>query len=723
MSYDLENAEVGPAHSPFVPVLQIAIDVLELLVRRWWMVLTGMAVGVGIATHINSSVPDYYSAAAKFIVDDSTVQSPSNPDQSDIQADRRMSLQRRIEVIRSIPIADAVYRILNGQGEAPSGEWAPGDGAAPAPARGQDMAEIRLEERLKDPSYLSGLLSLRSEISVSADADSSMLIISTTGSDPKALVRTPNAYVQAYRAHCLAQKTAADRRMLRSSETSLEFASQYLSRAAGIESNFRQKNHLPPRAKKSAMPAPILSGASPAALPRPGAGLPPRENASSTRGESGLQLRQNILLECMRALDQLLDLQEEFAPENTAVTSKQLEILGLQDSLAEQDGTFGSTQLRRQTYEQELAAEFTRTSPNGPVEHAAFVLEHTVALADALYAVALSQQRDIKVRLSLAADDVHLVEPATIPTSPAGPDRSKNTRNGASAGFLVVLMILLVREYGDARVRGVNSVLKVTGSTVLATFPYDEHLSSRPVEETLVIQDEGFSPMAEAVRELRTRLMVKPGAPPTKGILITSAFSGDGKTFVAANLAVSLAQVGQRILVVDGDLRKPQLHRVFGMSNTVGVSELTTLDSVYQLIRPCILPNLHVLTSGPAIASPAELLSQAGTQEILRALLSRYDQVIFDSPPINLVADASILAGLSQVAVLVVRDGGCTESELAGAVERVNKSNVRLAGVVLNRIRRSVLSYGYGYGYGYGGRYYYSSSRQESVSKRNRPLP
>lgn len=720
MAYDIDTVEGAPANSPFVPVVQIVVDLLDIVLRRWYLVTLGAILGALVAWQYGLRLPDRYSAQAKIIVDEPPpAAGPADP--NDLLAERRMNLLRRMEAIRSIPVTDAVHRILSGKLDPKSGATDLGVVDQTVDASGQqklqEVVDLGLEERLKDPTYLSRLLALRTDIGVFMDLDSSMLTIAAEGPKAEGLATVPNTYVQAYRAYCLAQKTAQDRRALRASQTSLEFARQLLTRAESIENLFRRRNRLAPRNQAR----PGAGSASAEVVRRLAAqtATPPNPDVAA-RAEKGTQMRQTLLSEMLRDLDQLLDLEEELSGNNPAVTAKQLEILTLQDSYAELDALTPRTGMKRQTYEQELATELANNS-GAPLEYSAFVLANSVKIADAIYSAVLSAQREIQVRTALAVPDVHLLEPAVTPRTPIGPDRGKIIRNGAAIGFAIVFMILLLREYGDARVRGVNAVTRVTGVPVIANFAFDAALDSRPTEESIIVQEGSFTMLAETMRELRTRLTFAAKEPMGKALLVTSAFSGDGKTFVASNLAVSLAQIGERVLLVDGDLRKPRLHLVFGVPNSRGFSDLTDPALLHELVRPCMLPNLHLLTSGPPIAAPAEFLSRSRTQEILRSLLARYDRVIFDTPPINLVADASNLAALSDTAVLIIRDGGCTESELSQAAERVKQSNVKLAGVVLNHVRKPVIVYGTGSAYGRD--YYMPADERARPADRTPSLP
>lgn len=219
--------------------------------------------------------------------------------------------------------------------------------------------------------------------------------------------------------------------------------------------------------------------------------------------------------------------------------------------------------------------------------------------------------------------------------------------------------------------------------------------------DNLVVGSPQRTAAAEAYRELRTNLQF--GAIDAQALLVSSANPDEGKTTIVANLAVAIAQTGQRIVVVDSDLRCPALHRFFGLSNAVGLSNalLSTEGlGLSRLLQPSRFEDLTVLTSGPLLPHPAELLSSQRMDDVVDALRTEAEITLFDSPPALAVADASILAGKVDGTILVVDAGRTRVQGVQRAAEALGRSKTRLVGVILNRLMdggHGLYSYAYYY--------------------------
>jgi protein-tyrosine kinase len=183
----------------------------------------------------------------------------------------------------------------------------------------------------------------------------------------------------------------------------------------------------------------------------------------------------------------------------------------------------------------------------------------------------------------------------------------------------------------------------------------------------------------------------------SRRLLVTSALASEGKTTLAANLAVAFAHLGEKVLLVDTDLRCPRLHEAFGLNNDVGVSQIFTETELPRLARQTSVPGLSLLTAGPLLASPSEFLCQPQFREKLAAVAAPFDRVILDSSPINQVTDAGILAYHADGVVLVVRDRHCTDAALELAVERLSAGPAKLLGVVINDLAPTLLNRRYAY--------------------------
>ncbi len=207
--------------------------------------------------------------------------------------------------------------------------------------------------------------------------------------------------------------------------------------------------------------------------------------------------------------------------------------------------------------------------------------------------------------------------------------------------------------------------------------------------QTLITISNPRSPIAEAYRTLRTNLEFSNLDKALRSLLVTSAGAEEGKSTTLANLAVTIAQSGKRVILVDADLRRPTLHQVFGLKNSVGLSDMVRDDSI--LANPptqdTSVPNLKVLTSGQLPPNPAEILGSKRMTEILAALLERADMVLFDAPPVLVVTDAAVLSSKVDGVLLVVSAGKTKRENARKAQEQLKKINANVIGAVLNNTK------------------------------------
>lgn len=213
--------------------------------------------------------------------------------------------------------------------------------------------------------------------------------------------------------------------------------------------------------------------------------------------------------------------------------------------------------------------------------------------------------------------------------------------------------------------------------------------------------DDPKSIISEAFRVLRTNLQFAGVDKPLKKIMVTSSVPHEGKSTVIGNLALSIANAGYNTLLVDADLRRPKQHKSFVLENHKGLSNLLAenlpLDNVIQLTK---IETLHVITSGPIPPNPAEMLGSVRMKEFIEEVCSIYDIILFDTPPINSVADSSILSSRMDGVILVI-ESGATEREAAiVAKQQLERVNARILGVVLNKVEQKSGGYHYYYYYG-----------------------
>jgi non-specific protein-tyrosine kinase len=310
-----------------------------------------------------------------------------------------------------------------------------------------------------------------------------------------------------------------------------------------------------------------------------------------------------------------------------------------------------------------------------------------------------------------------LVSEASVPPTPFRPTPKRTGALGVIIGLMLGVGLAFLRDYLDDSLRTKEQAEATTGLSVVASIPPVSgwRRGDRP---RLVSMNDPGSQAAEAYRSLRTSLQFLALDRPIHSVQVTSAVAGDGKTTTVANLAVSLARAGQRVVVVDCDLRRPRVHEFFDLPNEVGLTSmlLGQCSPAEALQRVPDEPNLHLIASGPLPPNPSELLSARRTSALLQSLAKETDIVLVDSPPILPVTDGVVLAGLVDATIVVATVGRATRRALHRAVETLRRVSAPLMGVVLNSAGGEP---GYGHGrYGrYGGYGGYGYGSRASPSK------
>lgn len=210
---------------------------------------------------------------------------------------------------------------------------------------------------------------------------------------------------------------------------------------------------------------------------------------------------------------------------------------------------------------------------------------------------------------------------------------------------------------------------------------------SRPPASALICETDPKSPAAENYRTLRTNLQFAALSKGPQALLVTSASPGEGKTTTVGNLGVILAQAGQRVCLIDADLRRPGLHRLFGVSNATGLTTaLVQEKALEEVAQPTRVAGLDLVTSGPVPPNPAELLASKQMQRFLELAAATHDVVILDSPPVLAVSDASVLASRVDGVVLVIRARATPQDAVRRAAAQIEGVQGKVLGVLLNAV-------------------------------------
>jgi capsular exopolysaccharide synthesis family protein len=298
-------------------------------------------------------------------------------------------------------------------------------------------------------------------------------------------------------------------------------------------------------------------------------------------------------------------------------------------------------------------------------------------------------------------DNFVVVAPAVQPSQPVFPRPLLNIGLGLFVGLIAGLGLAFLLDYLDQSVRSDEILRERAGLVPLGHIAYTPAKPDRRGELVTLGSD---SPVVEAYKALRTNLLFSSVDKELKTIVITSAVANEGKSRTAANLAIVLAQAGHRTLLVDADFRRPSQHRIFGRVRNVGLSNLFVQDmseaSLFVLDEQ--VKDLAVLASGPSPPNPSELLGSAQMKALLARFRQEFDYVVMDTPPVNAVTDASVLAASSDAVILIVETNKATYTGVLHAKQALERVGARVLGSVMNKMRPAGGSnYYYQYGYGY----------------------
>ena len=289
-----------------------------------------------------------------------------------------------------------------------------------------------------------------------------------------------------------------------------------------------------------------------------------------------------------------------------------------------------------------------------------------------------------------------VVTPAEPSDTPISPRTKRNTALAVLVGFALGVAAVFARDRFNNRVQGEEQIGTITKSPVLASVPSDELLK----KQGLIDFSSGATLAAEAYRKLRTNLSFTSIDNPSRRIVVTSALAAEGKTTTAMNLAAALAETGKRVVLVDADLRRPQVyHRTGGMGDIGLTNYLKGDGSMADLLQPSEIKGLQILASGPQPPNPAELLGSKKAGQGIENLSAMFDYVIIDSPPLLPVTDAAVLAQWADGVVLVARANQSRIPDIAASIEQLEAVQAKLIGVVLTDVPTRGGAYKYGYYY------------------------
>ena len=296
-------------------------------------------------------------------------------------------------------------------------------------------------------------------------------------------------------------------------------------------------------------------------------------------------------------------------------------------------------------------------------------------------------------------ENVTQLSVAAVPTAPSNNTTTRDVVLAAVIAVVAVAGFAFLRFYLDDTIKQNDDVEKIIGLPVTGHVMKSEMKSKRAGSE-LIVEKSPKAIVSENIKRLRTNLQFTAVDNNIKTILVTSSNAGEGKSFVAANLAISFAQADKKVLLVDCDLRKGRAHKLFGVANTAGLSNLLAgnLKDFASYIRPTRVDKLDIITCGTYPPNPSELLASKKNKSLIKLLRDYYNVVIFDGAPVGGLADSVILSSLVDETLVVVKDASTTKNELLATKDALDKVGAKIAGIVFNMSNRKATKY-YNYYY------------------------
>ena len=711
-----------------------AREYLVLLHRRRALVVACTGAALLVAAFHNATARPLFEATVQIFID----RTPPRVLPSITSADRESATpddyHTQYELLRGRALADKVVARLGRDAEA---ELATGPLLSPWARLRQAVRPPATPVRPPEPASMAGE-AFRSRVTVEPLPGSRLVNVRFRAYDADLAARALNTLAELYIEQALdlefASATEASRWLgerLREQQKALEDAEQALQR-------FRERERLVDTGPGRSLTDGQLRALNEALLAARTDRLTRQTLVDRVRTTPPLEVdslpvvMENPVVQGMKA--RLADLRDEERKLSETLGERHPDLLSLQDRVAAKE-----LELREETgaivrsvdaaYETAVQQEARLGEELAAAKAAAFAQERTILRSAVLERevesrrallrelTARAQQTGLEAQLRFT--NLRIVERAESPRVPVLPRRALNYQLALLIGLgLGAGLAVLVGRIDDT-VKTPDDVAQLLGLPFLGMVPAVDPDRTPEPGPRLAVAREPQSAVAEAYRVVRTNLIFSTAAKRGRVVVMSSSSPGEGKTTTLANLAVSLAQNGARVLAIDADLRRPTLHAHFGLESAEGLAEVLAAAEPRPLpLRETDVPGLRLLSSGRIPENPAELLGSDSLRGLLEAERARYDWILIDAPPILAMADAPILSALADGLVMVVWSEHCTRPALKRALEQVRGVGGKLTGVVLNKVDLKRNAYYYGQYYGEYYRRYYAEGEAAALATR-----
>lgn len=338
-----------------------------------------------------------------------------------------------------------------------------------------------------------------------------------------------------------------------------------------------------------------------------------------------------------------------------------------------------------------------------------------------LYDIVLERSKEADLSALLKNNNIRMIDRALITRIPVKPKKKIVLLAGFAIALVLSSLAVFLVEFFDTKFKNFKEVETISQKPLLGIIPKFQQPEGSNFKEIAFEDKSGKSLAVEAFRSLRTNLKLSNPDSKLKIMLVTSSIPHEGKTVVSSNLAVSYSVAGKKVLVIDADMRKPRVHKVFGLTNEKGLSTLIVGDhSMDEVVNKNVYEGLDIVTAGVIPPNPAELLESARFADILKEFSEKYDVVIIDTPPLSPVSDAATIAPLTDGLILAVNIANTPRDVFKSVIMGITKPGITRLGVVVNNLdfkqeKKFKSYYGYSYYHSsyYKSHYYYYTSDED----------
>jgi succinoglycan biosynthesis transport protein ExoP len=706
-------------------------DYLLILRKHVWLILSFMLAVVTFVSIATFRTQRVYVANAKIEIDreNTNVLPFQGADSYDYMVDLDNYIETQARILTSETLA---LQTIRNTGLAGSPGFSDGDTPSEAIATGS------LANQKRPPEIAAFLGSL----SVNRIPNTRLMEVTYVSTDPVQAARILNAHLESYKAQNREGHYAATTESTTWLQGQLADLKRRVEKSENDRINYERQNQIWAVDDRQNMTTQRLIELNKELTDAESETLKRRalyEYAESGALDAVPQIRDNPVLQDIqkRRADLSLvynDALNQYGPNFPKVQRLQAQMKEMDDQIAKERkgivvqlrSDYNQVKARQELLVQRLDEQKTATNAMSEKMVQYNILKREAEGNKAMYEGILTKLREAGISASLKSSNIRVIDPAMIPSSPSQPARARNISLAFLVGLVGGVGLALLREYLDNTVKTPDDVETLARLPSLAVVPAFgdsasvgrkegllKGLSSNGHEKRigLVAQHSPKSPVSESFRALRTALLLSQPDRPPQVILVTSALPREGKTTAAANLAVTLAQLGDKTVLVDGDLRKPGVGRMLNLASEkhAGLSSyLAGVSSLDLVIVPHpTIPNLMAIPTGPLPPNPADLLSSHRLADAIAELRTKFKFVVIDSPPVMAATDAVILSVQVDGVLLVVRSGETSKVAFARSCELLASVKCCLVGVVLNGVNAKAPDYYcsyryYPYSYGYG---------------------